>query len=167
MAGDTQTTTKTTTTTSLEIADKIVDKSSSTDIIFILILILGILVTGLLIRQSLGKKNNAEKLVEAAAAKSSIAAHTTTSILHEGQGDELQALYARITTLEGGQQLAREEIDSLKLDSIDLKARIRHLEDAMNDLSLHFKNLELDAETRRINHVTLMAIERILGAANA
>jgi len=153
-----------TTVASIELAGKVVDKLEPSLLILALFFILAILVVALMLRKAMGDYKESNKR-RAAEDEEAIAAHNTGIMMHEGHTTELQALYVRMISMESGLKTAKDEIDTLKSDAIELKARIRHLEDALNDVSLHFKNLELDEETKRTNRVTLIAINRILGTS--
>lgn len=155
-----------TTEAGMKLATTVVDKLDPTGLLIALFLILCILVVGLLIRQSLGKKSNDEKKLQAAKAADELAAVKTSELRHEGQGEEITALHERLKNLEVVVGVLKGEVDELRTENLQLTARVLHLEAALTNVELHFSNLVLCEACLKVNKVTLLSIERILAAAN-
>ena len=147
----------TTAVAGINLANKLVDKLDPTGILIALFLLFGILLVALLIRKTLGDKAKTTKLDDAVSSNA-ISAHQTSQLMHVGQGEELKSLYERLSSIE-------EQVDILKKDSVKMQARIFHLESALTNVSLHFKNLELCPICEKTNRVTLFSIRNLLDAA--
>ena len=140
------------------LATKVVDKLDAGNLLIALLLILCILIVGLLIRQSLGKKSEQDKQLQIAKASNELAAAKSSKRMHEGQGEELKSLHERLNSIDS-------EVKLLQKESVQMQSRILHLESALNNVSLHFKNLDLCEGCQKTNRVTLFSIRNLLDAA--